>query len=146
MSGLSPVAWMANPRRVRRKSARNAITSAAASRATIALYHPASAVPARASLSAVKTVAVLLRFKSEAPPMMAMLTEYRPVLTMMPESRLSMPMRVWSVAVTRPESTPAHIAAGRDKYGCPARAATAPVTAPRVKQPSVDRSQTPSIV
>ena len=93
----------------------------------------------------VKTVSVLFMFSSEAPPMMAMLTEYSPVLTTIPARRLSTPIRVWRIAVTKPETMPAPIAAGRDSQGCPARATTAPTTAPRVKQPSVDRSQTPSM-
>ena len=84
-------------------------------------------------------------FSSDAPPITAMLTEYSPVLTMMPASRLSMPILVCKRAVTKPESTPAHIAAGMDKYGCPAMATTAPTAAPSVKQPSVERSQTLSM-
>ena len=45
----------------------------------------------------------------------------------------------------KPESIPAAIAAGSDRYGCPAMATAAPTVAPSVKQPSVDRSQTFSI-
>ena len=64
----------------------------------------------------------------------------------MPASRLFTPMRVCKKAVTKPEITPASIAAGMDRNGWPARATTAPTAAPSVKQPSVDRSQTFSIV
>ena len=77
--------------------------------------------------------------------MTATFTEYSPVLTMMPARRLSMPSLVWSRAVTKPEHIPAIIAAGMDSRGCPAAATTAPTAAPRVKQPSVDRSQTLSM-
>ena len=64
---------------------------------------------------------------------------------MMPESRLLTPIFVCSTAVTSPESMPASIAAGIERYGCPAMAIAAPTVAPSVKQPSVDRSHTPSI-
>ena len=64
---------------------------------------------------------------------------------MMPDSRLSMPILVCSRAVRKPESMPAHIAAGIESQGWPASATTAPTVAPKVKQPSVDRSQTFSI-
>ena len=74
--------------------------------------------------------------------MTAMLTEYRPVLTMMPDSRLSTPIFVWRMAVTKPEPAPASMAAGIDSQGWPAMATAAPTAAPKVKQPSVDRSQT----
>ena len=116
------------------------MTSATATSATTVLY-----APTPASLSAVNTVSVLFMLSSDEPPMTAMLMEYSPVLTMMPLSRLSMPIFVCNRAVTKPESTPAHMAAGSDKYGCPAMATTAPTAAPKVKQPSVERSQTLSI-
>ena len=93
----------------------------------------------------VNTVSVLFMFRSEELPITAMLMEYRPVLTMMPDRRLSMPILVCSRAVTKPESIPASIAAGIASHGWPASATTAPTVAPSVKQPSVERSQTFSI-
>ena len=65
---------------------------------------------------------------------------------MMPDSRLSTPSFVCSIAVTKPEQTPASIAAGSARYGCPEMATTAPTAAPSVKQPSVDRSHTLSML
>ena len=44
------------------------------------------------------------------------------------------------MAVTKPEHTPAAIAAKIDKKGCPLTATAAPTAAPNVKQPSVDKS------
>ena len=90
----------------------------------------------------VNTVSALFMLSTDAPPITAMLTEYSAVLTMMPASRLLTPIFVCNSAVRKPESNPAAIAAGRDRYGCPAMATTAPTVAPRVKQPSVDRSHT----
>ena len=56
-----------------------------------------------------------------------------------------MPIRVCKNAVTKPEHTPAAIAAGIARYGCPDKATTAPTAAPSVKHPSVDRSHTLSM-
>ena len=129
MSGLLPVARIASPIRVRRNSVKNRTISAAAARAVRSLYCPASGVPASADFIRENTVCVLLRLSSDAPPIMAMLMEYSAVFTMMPANRLLMPMRVCKTA----------------SIGCPVIAVTAPVTAPSVKQPSVERSQTFSI-
>ena len=57
-----------------------------------------------------------------------------------------MPSFVCKRAVINPDRTPAHIAAGRESQGWPAMATTAPTAAPSVKHPSVERSQTPSMV
>ena len=103
------------------------------------------AEPFSASFSRLNTVSVLFMFNSEEPPMIQMFTEYSPVFTMMPASRLFTPMLVCSTAVTSPDSMPAAMAAGMDSQGCPAMATTAPTAAPSAKQPSVDRSQTFSI-
>ena len=84
-----------------------------------------------AAFSWVNTVSVLFMFSSDEPPMIHMFTEYSPVFTMMPASRLFTPIRVCSVAVTRPDSMPAPIAAGMDSQGWPAMATTAPTAAPR---------------
>lgn len=50
------------------------------------------------------------------------------------------------MAVTKPEHTPAAIAAGIARYGCPEMTTIAPTAAPSVKQPSVDRSHTLSML
>ena len=94
MSGLSPVARIARPSLVRRNSARNATTNATAITATKSLYCSARNVPSSRALALVNTVSVLFMFSREDPPITAMLMEYSPVLTMMPESRLSMPIFV----------------------------------------------------
>ena len=117
MSGLSPVAWMASPRRVRRKTLRKQTTSAAAISPTKSLYRLDTAVPDSSFLSTLNTVSVLFILSSDAPPITAMLMEYSPVFTIMPASRLSMPSFVCSRAVTKPDSTPAHMAAGSDSQG-----------------------------
>ncbi len=90
-------------------------------------------------------MSVLFILIRDEPPITAIFTEYSPVLTIMPERRLSIPMRVCSRAVTNPEHIPASMAAGRDSSGWPDTATTAPTAAPSVKQPSVDRSQTLSM-
>ena len=71
--------------------------------------------------------------------------EYKPVFTIIPASRLSTPIFVCKNPVTKPEQIPASIAARIDKKGCPLTATAAPTAAPKVKQPSVERSQTFSI-
>ena len=91
------------------------------------------------------TVSALFMFSMLDPPIMAMFTEYSPVFTIMPASRLFTPILVCRMAVMKPEATPASMAAGMDKYGCPDMATAAPTTAPSVKQPSVERSHTLSI-
>ena len=146
MSGLLPVARMARPSRVRRNTVRKPTTSATARNATSSSYRPARGVPASRALALEKMVSVLFIFNKEAPPMTAMFTEYRPVLTMMPASRLSTPIFVWSMEVTKPDTAPASMAAGMDSQGWPAMATAAPTAAPKVKQPSVDRSQTLSML
>ena len=146
MSGLSPVARMESPSRVFKKMVRKAAVTATAARATISLYCPEKGVSASQPFTILKMVSALLRLSSEAPSMTAILTEYRPVLTIIPASRESTPIRVCKNAVRKPEQTPAAMAAGMDSHGWPASATAAPTAAPRVKQPSVDRSQTLSIV
>ena len=109
------------------------------------MCQPARGVPASTDFTIENTVGVLVRLMRAAPDMMAMFTEYSPVLTMMPASRLLMPSLVCSRATTKPEHTPASMAAERERKGWPAAATMAPMVAPRVKQPSVDRSQTLSM-
>ena len=75
MSGLLPVARMARPSRVLRNSPSSTAASAAASSATISLYCPASALSPSSARIFVKTVCVLFMFRTEAPPITAMLTE-----------------------------------------------------------------------
>lgn len=146
MSGLLPVARMARPMRVRRNSVKSNTISTTAASTVSSLYCPASGVPASAVFMSENTVCVLLRLRSDAPSIMAMLMEYSAVLTMIPASRLLTPMRVCKTDTTSPDTSPAPIAAKTASTGWPAMAVTAPVTAPSVKQPSVDRSQTFSIV
>lgn len=75
MSGLLPVARIARPRRVRRKSPKTTATSTTVMMMTISLYCPASGVFSSTERILVKTVSELLRFRSDAPFMMPMLTE-----------------------------------------------------------------------
>jgi len=53
-----------------------------------------------------------------------------------------MPILVCRSATAKPERIPAAIAAGIESKGCPPMATTAPTVAPKVKHPSVERSQT----
>ena len=76
----------------------------------------------------------------EEKPITARLMVYRPVLTMMPAMMLSTPRRVCRKAVTKPESTPAAMAAKRASTGWPVTATWQQTAHPNVKQPSVDRS------
>ena len=132
ISGLSPVARIASPSLVRRNTVSAAMTRATAITATASLYCPESSVPFSSSFAEVKTVCVLFIFSRAVLPINAILTEYSPVFTMMPDSRLLIPILVWRNAVTKPDSMPAPMAAGIARYGCPAIATTAPVTAPSV--------------
>ena len=84
---------------------------------------------------------MLFKFSVGRPPMISIIIEYKPVFTIMPESRLFMPILVWRKAVTNPDRIPAAIAASMDRNGFPeAMATTAPTAAPNAKQPSVERS------
>ena len=94
------------------------------------VYQASRGVPLSRLLSTVNTVSVLFMFRSDEPCITAMFTEYSPVFTMMPASRLFTPIRVCRSAVTNPDSTPAPIAAGSDSQGCPEIATTAPTAAP----------------
>ena len=75
MSGLLPVARMARPSRVRRKSERKTITRTTAMSATRSLYCPERGVSFRKALALVKTVSVLFMLRREELPMTAMLME-----------------------------------------------------------------------
>ena len=75
ISGLLPVARIARPRRVRRKSPKTTATSTTAMMITTSLYCPAIGVFSSTERILVKTVSELLRFRSDAPFMMPMLTE-----------------------------------------------------------------------
>ena len=142
---MSPVARMARPSRVLRKSPSSTAIMITAAAATASLYCSLIFIFASAYLTIVNTVPALFMFSMLDPPIMAMFTEYSPVFTIMPASRLFTPILVCSMAVMKPEATPASMAAGMDKYGCPDMATAAPTTAPSVKQPSVERSHTLSI-
>ena len=76
---------------------------------------PARGVFSRSDWVLVNTVSVWFIFSRDFPPITQMLMEYSPVLTMMPASRLLIPIRVCSRAVTKPEQTPAPMAAGMDR-------------------------------
>ena len=142
ISALFPVARIARPSRVFRKTTRNAITAATAISATRMSALPFKGVSARASFIMENTVSVRFILIREEPPITAMLMEYSPVFTIIPASRLSTPIFVCKNPVTKPEQIPASIAAIMDKKGCPLTATAAPTAAPKVKQPSVERSQT----
>ena len=133
---------MARPSRVRRNRHKNSTTSATAISITNRVDWPAKGVFFSKPLAMVNTVVVLFMLRVALLPLSAMFTEYSAVLTTMPASRLCTPMRICSVAVTKPDTMPASIAAGMDSQGYPASATSAPTTAPRVKQPSVLRSHT----
>ena len=145
ISELFPVALIARPSLVFRKNTRNMITRITAIAAIIISSLPFSGVPESASFIIVNTVVVRFILIKDEPPMTAMFTEYNAVFTMIPASRLSTPSFVCRIAVTNPDIIPAAIAATIDRKGCPLTATTAPTAAPKVKQPSVERSQTFSI-
>ena len=63
------------------------------------------------------TVSVFTSDMVEEKPITARLMVYRPVLTMMPAIMLSTPSRVWRNAVTKPEHTPAAMAATSARKG-----------------------------
>ncbi|MFR9067090.1 MAG: hypothetical protein ACLVJH_09445 [Faecalibacterium prausnitzii] len=62
-------------------------------------------------------MSVLTSDMVEEKPITARLMVYRPVLTMMPAMMLSTPRRVCRKAVTKPEHTPAAMAANRARNG-----------------------------
>ena len=138
MAALSPVARMERPSRVPRKPIIAAPASAMTAAASTSLYQPP--VKASALLAMEKTVSVLTSDMVEENPMTARLMVYRPVLTMMPAMMLSTPRRVCKKAVTKPEHTPAAMAASSARNGWPVSATWHATAQPRVKQPSVDRS------
>ena len=142
MSGLSPVARIASPSFVLRNSESMSTASATAMRATMSTLCFSSGEPLRASRIFTNIVGVRFMFRIAELPIIARFIEYSPVLTIIPARRLFMPIRVCRNAVIKPESIPASIAAGILRSGCPPIATTAPTAAPRVKQPSVERSQT----
>ena len=117
ISGLSPVALIASPRRVFRKSPSSTATAATAIRATKSLDCLATGVPLTSAAILVNTVSVLFILSIDEPLMTAIFIEYSPVLTIIPANRLLMPILVWSIAVTKPEAIPAAIAANIDRYG-----------------------------
>ena len=120
IAALSPVARMDRPRRVPRKPTIAAPASAMTAAASTSLYQPP--VKLRARLAMEKTVSVLTSDMVEEKPITARLIVYRPVLTMMPAMMLSTPSRVCKKAVTKPEHTPAAIAASKARKGWPVSA------------------------
>ncbi len=120
MAALSPVARMDRPSLVPRKPTIAAPASTMTTAASTSLYQPP--VKLRACLAREKTVSVLTSDRVEEKPITARLMVYRPVLTMMPAMMLSTPRRVCKNAVTKPEHTPAAIAAKSARKGWPVSA------------------------
>ena len=75
MSGLLPVARMASPSRVLRKSVKISAVARAARAAVTREALPARGVPSSISLARTKTVSVLFRFSKDLPPITQMLME-----------------------------------------------------------------------
>ena len=117
MAALSPVARMERPSRVPRKPTMAAQASTMTAAAMTSLYQPP--VKASADFASENTVSVLTRDIVDEKPMTARLMVYRPVFTMMPAMMLSTPRRVCKKAVTKPEHTPAAMAANRARMGWP---------------------------
>ena len=139
ISALSPVARMDRPSRVVRNSRSASAAIRVMNTATASLYQ-LPITGSSTSLARVKMVVHLNRFRLLVKPMAIRLMVYRPVFTMMPARMLSTPRRVCRKAVTKPEHTPAAMAANNPRNGCPARATVEPTAQPRMKQLSVERS------
>ena len=75
MSGLSPVARIASPSRVRRKRLRKRIPAATNTRITSSLYCPERTLSFSRSFARVKTVVFFPILTWLEPPITAMLTE-----------------------------------------------------------------------
>ena len=120
MAVLSPVARMDRPSRVPRKPSMAAQARAMITPTSTSLYQ----LPRKPSdfLASEKMVSVLTSDMVEEKPMAARLMVYRPVLTMIPAMMLSTPRRVCKNAVTKPEHTPAAMAAARARMGWPVSA------------------------
>ena len=120
MAALSPVARMDRPSLVPRKPSIAAPAMAMMTAAMASLYHPPR--KPNGPFASEKMVSVLTSDMVEEKPITARLMVYRPVLTMMPAMMLSTPSRVCRKAVTKPEHTPAAMAANRARTGWPVRA------------------------
>ena len=120
MAALSPVARMESPSRVPRKPSIAAQAMAMTTAASASLYQ----LPRKLSevFAMEKMVGVLTSDMVEEKPITARLMVYRPVLTMMPAMMLSTPRRVCRKAVTKPEHTPAAMAANSARMGWPVSA------------------------
>ena len=132
MSALSPVARMDRPSRVRKNRAVSTATTARMADSTIRVLHPVQNSFPLSPLVRDRRVSVPKMDRLEDQPITARLTVYSPVLTIIPARMLSTPSLVWRKAVTKPDSTPASMAAGRARKGCPARVTVAPTAKPRV--------------
>ena len=115
MAALSPVARMERPSRVPRKPSIAAQATAMMPAASASLYQP----PRKLSdpFASENTVSVLTSDMVEEKPITARLMVYRPVLTMIPAIMLSTPSLVCKKAVTKPEHTPAAMAAASARMG-----------------------------
>ena len=115
MAALSPVARMERPSRVPRKPSIAAQATAMMPAASASLYQ----LPRKPSevFAMEKMVGVLTSDMVEEKPITARLMVYRPVLTMIPAMMLSTPSLVCKKAVTKPEHTPAAMAAASARMG-----------------------------
>ena len=120
MAALSPVARMESPSRVPRKPSIAAQAMAIMTAASASLYQ----LPRKPSevFAMEKMVGVLTSDMVEEKPIAARLMVYRPVLTMIPAMMLSTPSLVCKKAVTKPEHTPAAMAAASARMGWPVSA------------------------
>ena len=111
---------MESPSRVPRKPSIAAQAMAMITAASASLYQ----LPRKPSevFAMEKMVGVLTSDMVEEKPITARLMVYRPVLTMIPAMMLSTPRRVCKNAVTKPEHTPAAMAAARARMGWPVSA------------------------
>ena len=94
ISGLLPVALIARPSLVLKNSTRNISTRITATSTTARVYMLLNGVSISTSFILVNTVSVLLRLSSDELPITAILMEYNPVFTIIPASRLSIPILV----------------------------------------------------
>ena len=96
--------------------------------------------PMPVSRNSVKMVSCRSRDWLARQPMAIRLTVYSPVLVTMPARMEGTPSLVWRNAVTNPAQTPASMAAGMARKGCPAAVRVTDTAQPSTKQPSVVRS------
>ena len=123
---------MDRPSRVRKNRATSTAATARITDSTMRVLHPVHIGLSLAPFARERRVSAPKMDRLEDQPITARLTVYSPVLTMMPARMLSTPSLVWRKAVTKPDSTPASMDAGRARKGWPARVTVAPTAKPRV--------------